>query len=283
MRWLPRYVDSYALKATYGGAPSNPSDPCDNPGASPKANHEKVEPFQNAANHARPLQVGFQGHPGAYSEEAARQFLTGMLEPVPLRTFADVFAALENRSIDTGLVPIENTLAGSIHQNHDLLLAFPFQVVGETVLRVKHNLIGVPGATIEGLKTVQSHPVALAQCETFLKSNAHMQPRPAEDTAGSVLEILAEGDPAKAAIAGKTAAELHGGAILAAGIESNPKTSPGSFLSSAMTSKARRGCPVTCHRPGPTQEPKSLCFSRPQTAPALFMKLWVALQATTST
>jgi prephenate dehydratase len=116
---------------------------------------------------------------------------------------------------------VENTLAGSVVRVYDLLLQSHLTIVAETILPIEHHLIGCPGATFEGLRSVASHPMALAQCERFFSSHPELKRVPAEDTAGSVREALARGDKSAAAIAGRRAAEHYRGAILAESIQDN--------------------------------------------------------------
>jgi prephenate dehydratase len=165
--------------------------------------------------------VAFQGEPGAFSEAAAIQLLGHLITTVPRATFDDAFRAIEERSADALLAPVENTLAGSVVRVYDLLLQSHLTIVAETILPIEHHLIGCPGATFEGLRSVASHPMALAQCERFFSSHPELKRVPAEDTAGSVREALARGDKSAAAIAGRRAAEHYRGAILAESIQDN--------------------------------------------------------------
>lgn len=144
-------------------------------------------------------------------------------DPRPCTTFETAFAALEKGNVDYALVPLENTLAGSIHRTYDLLLDSKFHIVGEVIIPVVHNLIGYPGATLGNVKVVQSHPVALFQCLHFFEKHPSVQRKTAEDTAGSVREVMERGDPTVAAIAGRRAAELYGGSILLEHLEDDPE------------------------------------------------------------
>lgn len=169
------------------------------------------------------LRVSFQGERGAFSEEAVFVLLGKSAEPCPCPTFESAFAALEKGDVDYALVPLENTLAGSIHRTYDLLLDSKFHIVGEVIIPVVHNLIGYPGATLANVKVVQSHPVALFQCLQFFENHPGIQRKTAEDTAGSVREVMERGDPTVAAIAGRRAAELYGGSILLEHLEDDPE------------------------------------------------------------
>ena len=119
--------------------------------------------------------------------------------------------------------PIENSLAGSVHRSYDLLIASGLHIQAEVVIPIVHFLIGVPGATFEGITQVSSHPVALAQCERFFASHPSIKRVTADDTAGSVREVLREGDPTKAAIASQRAAAVYGGVILLEHLEDHPE------------------------------------------------------------
>ncbi|MGC1087575.1 MAG: prephenate dehydratase domain-containing protein [Candidatus Acidiferrum sp.] len=167
------------------------------------------------------MRVAFQGEPGAFSEEAAVQLLGGSITTVPRPTFDLSFRSIDDGLADAILVPVENTLAGPVVRVYDLLLESPLGIVAETILPIEHNVIGCPGATIEGLRSVASHPMALAQCERFFSTYPHLKRVPAEDTAGSVREALASGDKSRAGIAGPRAAQHYGGIILIPAIQDN--------------------------------------------------------------
>ncbi len=163
---------------------------------------------------ARPPRVAFQGERGAFSEEAAVKLLGEDIELVPRPTFEALYSALQDKLADYILAPIENSLAGSVHRSYDLLVASGLHIQAEVVIPIVHNLIGLPGATFERITQVSSHPVALAQCERFFASHPAIKRVTAEDTAGSVREVIHAGDPAKAAIASRRAAEVYGAKIL---------------------------------------------------------------------
>lgn len=163
--------------------------------------------------------VAFQGEPGAFSEEAAIALLGGGIETIPRATFEALFSSIREGAADYALAPIENSLAGSVHKSYDLLLESHLQVVREVILPIAHNLIGTPDASLEDIESVESHPVALAQCEQFFRTHPQIMRVPALDTAGSVREIMLARDPSRAAIAGKRAAEIYGGRILVEHIE----------------------------------------------------------------
>ena len=162
--------------------------------------------------------VAFQGERGAYSEMAALAALGDTIEPLPRRTFDDVFASVESSESDMGLVPIENSLAGSIHRNYDLLLRHQLHIVGETQFRVEHCLIANPGGKLADMKIVRSHPQALSQCEHQL-AELKLETEVAYDTAGSVRELRDSGALDAAALASRLAAEIYGMTVLREGME----------------------------------------------------------------
>jgi len=163
--------------------------------------------------------VAFQGEPGAFSGEAARKLLGDDVELVPQETFEKMFAAVEDGSCDYCLAPVENSLFGSVYQTYDLLLKHNLRIVGETSLRIVHNLIAAPGTKLEDVRRVYSHPVALGQCLRFFAAHAEMRPIVAYDTAGSVKMIMESREPGAAAIASAAAAEVYGAQVLLPGIE----------------------------------------------------------------
>jgi prephenate dehydratase len=165
--------------------------------------------------------VAFQGEPGAFSEEAAVQLLGEGITTVPRPTFDAAFRAIDEGLADALLAPVENTLAGSVVRVYDLLLASNLGIVAETILPIEHYLIGCPGSSLEAIRSVASHPMALAQCESFFVAHPNFKRLPVEDTAGSVREVVGRGDPSAAAIAGRRAAEHYGGLILATDIQDN--------------------------------------------------------------
>lgn len=165
--------------------------------------------------------VAIQGEAGSFSHAAALETHGpgGGLELVPCPTFVDLFRAVESGQANRGIVPIENTLAGSVHENYDLLSAHDLHVVSETELRIRHCLIAPPRTALLDIRRVASHPVALAQCRHFFLEHPDVVPVPAYDTAGSVRDVMSGKSEADAAIASKLAAELYGAAVLAEGLE----------------------------------------------------------------
>lgn len=160
------------------------------------------------------MRVAFQGERGAFSEEAAIKLLGEDIELVPRPTFEALFASLDQRVADNVLSPIENSLAGTVHAACDLMRESELSICGEVILPIRLNLIACPGARFENIKAVESHPVALAQCERFFAAHPHIRRFATEDTAGSVARLVAQGDTTRAAIAGQRAAQVYGGTIL---------------------------------------------------------------------
>lgn len=163
--------------------------------------------------------VAFQGEAGAFSEEAAVQLLGDEITTIPRPTFEATFRAISEGAADTLLVPVENSLAGSVVRVYDLLLESQLTIAGETILPIEMNLIACPGASLAEIRSVSSHPMALAQCERFFVAHPQWKRIAAEDTAGSVREALSRGDKTQAAIAGRRAAERYHGVILAESIQ----------------------------------------------------------------
>jgi len=165
--------------------------------------------------------VAFQGERGAFSEEAAVKLLGEEISLVPRPTFETAFSAIRDGAADYILAPIENSLAGSVHRSFDLLVDSRLNILAEVIIPVAHNLIAAPGTKFEEIAVVESHPVALAQCEQFFAAHPRLKRIATEDTAGSVRDVVHSGDHSRAAIAGRRAAELYGGLILREHLEDN--------------------------------------------------------------
>ena len=165
--------------------------------------------------------VSFQGIAGAYSEEAIRQFFGPQVASLPCRSFSDVFIAVEQGAADYGMLPIENSLAGSVVQSYELLMEHDLRVRAEVILRVRHRLMAAPGTELSDLKRVKSHPQALAQCERYLARRG-LEPVPNFDTAGSARELAQDPEPETGVIASALAAELYGLEILDDEVEDLP-------------------------------------------------------------
>ena len=167
--------------------------------------------------------IAFQGEPGAYSEQAAFDFYGAQAQPAPRPTFDAVFDDTAAARTDYGIVPVENSLAGSIHRNYDLLMRHNLHIVGEAIVRVRHNLITWPDVTLADIKRVYSHWQALDQCEkTLSRLLPDVERVQVYDTAGSVKMVLEENRRDTAAIASKRAAELYGLPILREALEDDP-------------------------------------------------------------
>ncbi len=163
--------------------------------------------------------VAFQGEPGAFSQEAVHQLFGKNTPILACNNFESVFLALESEKVDAAVLPIENTLAGSVHENYDHLLRFDVRITAETNVRIVHNLIAAPGVRFADLRRVYSHPVALNQCLKFFARYPRIEKVPFYDTAGSVKMILAEGLKDAAGIASAVAASIYKAEILKRSIE----------------------------------------------------------------
>lgn len=169
------------------------------------------------------LHVAFQGEPGAYSELAAFEYFGDEITTIPCETFEAVFSAAsaDEQAAIHGLIPIENSLAGSIHRNYDLMLHHDLNIVGEYHLRVSHCLMALPGVKLDEVKRVHSHPQALAQCEGNLK-RLDLSRVAEADTAGSARLLREREDRQAAALASRRAAEVYDLQVLAEHMEDNP-------------------------------------------------------------
>ena len=172
---------------------------------------------------ARKIRVAFQGERGAFSEEAALKLLGHDIELVPQRTFAALYSSIDNGDADYVLAPVANSIAGPVQASLDLLQQSSLETIDEVQLQIEQHLIGCPNAALTDLESVQSHPVALAQCKRFFTEHPRLKPIPADDTAGSVAEIMQRGDLTRAAIAGRRAAELYGASIIRESIQDQPE------------------------------------------------------------
>ena len=168
------------------------------------------------------IRIAIQGEPGSFSHEAAIKFARDA-RIVPLSLSAEVFKCLVRGDVDAAVIPIENSLAGSVAEHFDLMLTHDVTVVRETLLRIRHNLIAISGSSLSQITRVFSHPIALAQCRRFLADNPHMESFAFYDTAGSVKQLVELRDRHAGAIASEAAARYYGAQILASGIEDNPE------------------------------------------------------------
>ncbi len=176
------------------------------------------------------ISVAFQGERGAFSQQAARQLLGEEIDVVPCQRFDEMFQAVASGRVDAAAVPIENTLHGSVHENYDHLLHFELPIVGETNVRIVHNLIAMPGVALKDIKKIYSHPVALNQCLKFLAAHPEMERTTFYDTAGSVKMLAEEKRNDAAAIASSVAAENYGAHILRKSIEDDRQNFTRFFL-----------------------------------------------------
>ena len=168
--------------------------------------------------------VAIQGVAGCFHDIAARQFFNGEeVEVIPCETFKDLFATIRKDNSILGVVAIENTIAGSLLPNHNMLKESGATILGETKLRIEHNLVAMPGQKISDITEVLSHPMALMQCEDFLSGYSNLKAVEADDTAASAKYIAENKIMGKAAICSKLAAEIYGLEILAEGIETNKR------------------------------------------------------------
>jgi prephenate dehydratase len=167
--------------------------------------------------------VAFQGELGSFSHRAGRKIFGSRMEPVPCRAFEEAFEAVAGKTADQAVIPIENTLAGSIHKNFDLLARHSLEVIAETSLRVEHSLIVHPGVSLRRIRQIYSHPAALEQCSRLLRRLKAVEKVSFYDTAGSVKYIRERGLVHAAAIASEDAARIYGMRVLRRGIEDDPE------------------------------------------------------------
>jgi prephenate dehydratase len=164
------------------------------------------------------MRIAFQGEPGAYSEAAALRF-SDHADLLPCESFEDVFASVAAGKVTHGILPVENSIGGSIHRNYDLLLEHDLPIVGEVTLPITHNLMALPGTALSDVKRILSHPQALAQCERFLRGMAGVSVEATYDTAGSAKLVKEQHLTDAAAIASERAAKVFGLEILRAEIQ----------------------------------------------------------------
>ena len=227
--------------------------------AAAKTGHNKAKTIRTAA---------FQGELGAFSQQGIRQLLGEEVKPIACHRFDEVFAALKAGKVDVAVVPLENTLAGSVHENYDLLLKHKFEITAETRVRVIHCLIAPPGVRLRSVRKVYSHPVALNQCLDFFAAHSKIERVPFYDTAGSVKMVMEQEPADSAAIASELAAQLYKGYVLKKGIEDDRQNFTRFVLLEPEASLPRpiKGCEK---KPWKT----SLIFSIPNAPGALFRAL----------
>ena len=198
--------------------------------------------------------VAYQGVVGAYSQQAARQRFGPEAETVPQPTFADVFRSVEIGDCDYGMLPVENSVAGSVNQSYELLVEHDLRIFAEVILRVRHMLLAPTGTTRESIRVVRSHPQALAQCRRYIACLG-LEPQAAADTAGAAHDLVRSPEAGVAVIASEAAAGLTGLEILDRGIEDAPTNFTRFFvLSREDAPRAQRSKTslvfTTPHQPG---------------------------------
>ncbi len=207
------------------------------------------------ADVAKEARVAFLGSRGSFSEEAALELLGETCEFVPRPTIEELFSAIAEEKADYILVPLENSLVGSVHRNYDLLLESSLNIVGEIICPISHFLIGCERASIESIETVESHPVALAQCEHFFAAHPHLKREAANDTASGVRRVVEDNNPARAAIGGRRAAKIYGGTILREHLEDHSENYTRFVLLASKPEGSESGEKISlvvrlAHRPG---------------------------------
>ena len=187
------------------------------------------------------MRAAFQGELGAFSQQAVAQMLGPRARPIAQPWFDQVFQALARGEVDAAVVPIENTLHGSVHENYDLLLKHDFVITAETSVRIVHNLIAPPGLSFSKIGKVYSHPVAINQCLDFFARHKNIQREAFYDTAGSVKMVMEQRPAGAAAIASALAADIYKARILKRGIEDDRQNYTRFFLLEPAGSKPRAG------------------------------------------
>jgi prephenate dehydratase len=215
------------------------------------------------------LRVSFQGELGAFSQVAATRLAGPEMVPVPIQNFEEVFISAENGKCKYAVIPIENTLHGSVHENYDLLLKYDLVILGETFVRIVHNLIAPPGISFGQIKRVFSHPVALNQCRHFFEKNPRIEKTPFYDTAGSVKMVMEEKLSNAGAIASEAAAKIYGGRILRRSIEDDRENYTRFFL---LAKPKRRGPRFSAAKTG-VRYKTTLVFTTRNIPGALFRSL----------
>jgi prephenate dehydratase len=219
------------------------------------------------------MKIAIQGELGSFSHEAAEAMLPRAVV-VPCARSLEVFDRVKRGAVDGAVIPIENSLAGSVAEHFDLLLGRDVHIVREFRLRIVHNLIALPGTKLGDVRRVFSHPVALDQCRDLFAKNPKLEPVPFYDTAGSVKHVVAEGLRDAAGIASRRAAEVYKGKILKAGIEDDKNNFTRFFLierGKFERGKVKRGKPRAARNADKT----SLAFSVKNIPGALFKALSV--------
>jgi len=210
------------------------------------------------------IKVAFQGERGAFSEIAAKKYFGEDVKLSPSFTFDDVFSKVKKGEVKYGVVPIENSLYGSVFETYDLLLNYSLTIIGELNLQINHHLIAKKNYKLSEIKKVYSHPQALGQCSKFLSTLKNAQITPAYDTAGSALILLQNNEEPTAAVASREAAEIYGMKILKSEIQNNKKNYTRFLIISKKKEKREFTSPKT-----------SLCFELKSMPGALYKALSV--------
>jgi 3-deoxy-7-phosphoheptulonate synthase len=185
---------------------------------------DKAAKLKKASGPGRPaVRVLYAGEPGSFSHKACLQFFGPDIDHANCASFGEVFKAVEEGSAALGIVPVENSQTGSIHENYDLLLEYDLRIVGEITLRIMHNLLGHEGSTVDAIQRVYSHPQVFQQCRDYLGDHSQWDLVACKDTASAVQRIKESGDRTEAAIASREAAQLFHMKVLQEGIETNPR------------------------------------------------------------
>jgi prephenate dehydratase len=186
-----------------------------------RARNNEIEAMEevDGKRGAKPLSVAIQGEPGAFSHLAAEQLFGPGLQLVPARSFDELFETVTTGRARRGIVPVENTLAGSVQGNLDRVLRHSLYVVAETHVRIRLCLVGPPGASLATLRTAASHPMALEQCRSFFVEHPEVEPIAVYDTAGSIRDLMSGEASYDAAIGSELAARTYGAEILVEGLE----------------------------------------------------------------
>lgn len=184
---------------------------------------EKAAALRKRQTGKLPAKVVYHGVPGSFSHKACLQFFGSKVTSQDSPSFRATFESVQNGEASLGIIPVENSLTGSIHENYDLLLEYDLSIVGEIMLRVKHNLVGCEGTTTDMIKTVYSHPQVFQQCREFLEKHPEWDLVACQDTATSVQRVKENNKTYEAAIASIEAAKLYNMAVIEEGIETNPR------------------------------------------------------------
>lgn len=213
------------------------------------------------------MKVAIQGELGSFSHEAAEKMLP-QATVVPCARSAEVFDRVEKGLVDRAVIPIENTLAGTVAEHADLLVARSVFVQGEYLLRIVHNVIAAPGVRLKSVRRVLSHPVALDQCRDFFRRHPQMEAVPFYDTAGSVKHVIEKRLKDAAGIAGRQAVREYAGKVLQAGIEDDKRNFTRFFLMRRLGKNKKLGIPAGANK-------TSIAFKVKNVPGALFKSLSV--------